>query len=614
LDLKEFYRLVLRNLILLVLSTFLGFASAYAITISQTPMYESTTQLFVSTPNSSVDISALAQGSSFSQQRVKSYAQVINGSQTLSPVIASLNLPYTVQDLASRVKATAPLDTVLINVVVQDKDPITAATIANAIGLQFTSTASNLEFGAGTSEIKVSVVKEAIPSKEPASPKKLLNLLLGLILGFGLGVGIALIRIIFDTTLKNEEQLGGFPLLSAIVFDREAKKKPFITQMDRQSIRSESFRTLRTNLQFINPDNSSKVIAITSANPGEGKTTTSLNLALALSLAGFKTIFVEADMRRPSLAKIAELPKSKSGLSDLLQLPVAELEENKLEGYLNNFQKTELKFIAAGKPPTNPSELLNGDNFKGLLDKLSNLFDYIIIDTPPILVVTDAAIISTLADGVVILTHAGKTMESHFKGVVSALSQVNANIYGVVLNKIPLNARDYDNYGYRYGYSYGYRSRYNYKSYYGSETKKEIRERKKAEKVITSSAEILDTKGEGSRYQNSSQEKLITQTFIQEKLSTTSNNSTVSTAGAPIFERPISTSEGFIVNLINYDSSLEYKISVSSGKIKLGDSDKTSLPLIVSNLKPGTLATVRVSIINLGNSPLYSEIEGKSLN
>jgi capsular exopolysaccharide synthesis family protein len=414
--------------------------------------------------------------------------------------------------------------------------------------------------------------------------------LLGLILGFGLGVAIALIRIIFDTTLKNEEHLGGFPLLSAIVFDREAKKKPLITQMDRQSIRSESFRTLRTNLQFINPDNSSKVIAITSANPGEGKTTTSLNLALALSLAGFKTIFVEADMRRPSLAKIAELPKSKSGLSDLLQLPVAELEENKLEGYLNNFQKTELKFIAAGKPPTNPSELLNGDNFKGLLDKLSNLFDYIIIDTPPILVVTDAAIISTLADGVVILTHAGKTMESHFKGVVSALSQVNANIYGVVLNKIPLNARDYDNYGYRYGYSYGYRSRYNYKSYYGSETKKEIRERKKAEKVVTPSPKILEAKSEDN------------------------NSPTVTSAGAPIFERPISTSEGFIVNLINYDSSLEYKISVSSGKIKLGESDKTSLPLIVSNIRPGSVATVRVSIINLGNSPLYSEIEGKSLN
>ena len=315
-----------------------------------------------------------------------------------------------------------------------------------------------------------------------------------------------------------------------------------------------------------------------------------MNLALALSLAGFKTIFVEADMRRPSLAKIAELPRNKSGLSELLQLPVAEFEENTVESYLSNFQKTELKFIAAGKPPTNPSELLNGDNFKGLLDKLSNLFDYIIIDTPPILVVTDAAIISTLADGVVILTHAGKTMESHFKGVVSALSQVNANIYGVVLNKIPLNARDYDNYGYRYGYSYGYRSRYNYKSYYGSETKKEIRERKKAEKVVTPSPKILEAKSEDN------------------------NSPTVTSAGAPIFERPISTSEGFIVNLINYDSSLEYKISVSSGKIKLGESDKTSLPLIVSNIRPGSVATVRVSIINFGNSPLYSEIEGKSLN
>jgi non-specific protein-tyrosine kinase len=598
LDLKEFYRLVLRNLILVVLSTFLGLASAFAITDAQKPMYESTIQLFVSTPAASVDISALAQGSSFSQQRVKSYAQVINGSETLTPVIKALKLPYTVQELARRVKATAPLDTVLINVAVQDEDPVTASTIANAIGLQFTSTATNLEFGSGTNEIKVSVVKEAIPAKSPASPKKLLNLLLGTILGFGLGVAIALIRIIFDTTIKNEEQLGGLALLSAIVFDKEAKKRPLITQMDRQSIRSEAFRTLRTNLQFINPDNSPKVIAITSANPNEGKTSTSLNLALALSLAGFKTVFVEADLRRPSLSKLIEVDKNQPGLSELLPLPSSELLQGNIEHYLKEFEGTEMKYIPSGKSPENPSELLSQTNFKLLLDQLRNTFDYVIIDTPPVLVVTDAAIISTVVDGVVILAHAGKTMQSQLNGVVSALTQVNANIYGVILNQIPLKARDYDNYGYRYGYTYGYRNRYQYKSYYGSETKKEAKERRRAAKVMTPSTAKVEEK------------------IAEPKLQpfTTVTESANNLIQPPIFDHLISTSDGFIVNLINYDATLEYKISINSGKIKLGSSPTNTLPLIVSDLKPGASATVRVSIVDSGNPPVFSEVVGKALD
>lgn len=416
-------------------------------------MYESTIQLFVSTPSSAVDISALAQGSSFSQQRVKSYAQVINGSATLAPVIQKLKLPYSVQELASNVKATAPLDTVLINVSVQDPDPITAANIANAIGFQFTSTASNLEFGDQISGIKVSVVKAAIPAQSPASPKKLLNLLLGTILGFGLGLALALVRIIFDNTIKNEEQLENHPLLAAISFDKNAKKKPLISQIDRYAVRVESFRTLRTNLQFINPESPPKIIAVTSASPSEGKTTTALNLAIALSLAGHKTIFIEADLRRPKVAKYTNANYVQHGFAELLALPNSEISDEKLLKSANLFGDSGLQIIEAGNIPANPAELLNSDNLENILKRLSELFDYVIVDTPPILAVTDAAIIATQSDGVVVVIHAGKTLNSQYKGVLSAISQVGANCIGVVLNMIPTHARDYDNYGYRYGYS-----------------------------------------------------------------------------------------------------------------------------------------------------------------
>ena len=144
-DLKDFYRLLLKNLPLVLVCTFLGIAVAAGITYAQTPIYQSNVQLFVSTPASALDISALAQSSSFSQQRVISYAHIINGPATLRPVIKQLNLPYSVEKLASQISSSAPLNTVLINLTVSDPDPNRASAIANAIGVQFGLTVQTLE-------------------------------------------------------------------------------------------------------------------------------------------------------------------------------------------------------------------------------------------------------------------------------------------------------------------------------------------------------------------------------------------------------------------------------------------------------------------------------------
>ncbi len=300
-DLRDFYRLILRNLPLVVISVLLGLGVSGGITYAMTPIYQAKVQLFVSTPSSALDVSALVQGSSFSQQRVKSYAQIVNGPETLKPVIASLKLPYSYEKLSKSVTATAPLDTVLISVTVSDPDPYLAARIANAIGQQFAVTANNLEISgsSNSSAIKVSMVKTASLPKVPSSPKTTLNLLLGLILGFGLGVGLSILRSIFDNTVKNEVNLDGSTVLAAVAYDPSSVEKPLITQISRYAPRTESFRQLRTNLQFVRADNPPKIIAITSAVPGEGKTSSSINLAISLSTAGFRTLLIEADMRRP---------------------------------------------------------------------------------------------------------------------------------------------------------------------------------------------------------------------------------------------------------------------------------------------------------------------------
>lgn len=472
-DLKDFYRLVLRNLLTVAAATLLGLGVAAGVTYATTPMYEAKIQLFVSTQSSDFDISALVQGSSFSQQRVKSYAQIIPSPTTLAPVINKLNLNIEPEKLAKRVKASAPLDTVLINVTVIDESPVRSAQIANEIGNYFSEFVNQLELSRddNTPPIKVSVVKAASAPEDPATPRTTLNLLLGLILGFGLGIGVAILRQIFDNTIKNEQDLDGTALLGAIGFDEEAETKPLITQISRYGARTESFRQLRTNLQYLRADQPPKVVAVTSALPGEGKTSTSINLALSLAQSGFNVAFIEADLRRPKAPSYLGIPSKVQGLSEVLS--------GKSEGALaDRISSATQKFgsditvdvITSGAVPPNPAELLDSETFGEFIEILRDRYDFVIIDCPPSLPVADASIISTRTDGVVIVTSAGSTRKNQFLGVREAISNVGGVILGAILNKIPYS-RTYDDYGYKYGYGYGYRRKYGgyryggYKSY-----------------------------------------------------------------------------------------------------------------------------------------------------
>ena len=459
-ELIQYWRLIVQNRIVIGASTLVGLVIAAAITFTTTPLYESQAQIFVSTPASTLDISALATGSSFSQQRVKSYAQIINSPKTLEPVIQRLNLKMDATTLSSMVTASAPLDTVLISLTVTDTDPKRAAKIANAVADQFGITVGDLELhGIGVdSPVKVSTVKDAMPADSPASPKKAINLALGLLLGFGLGIGLASLRKLLDNTVKNEDDLLGTPLLAAIGFDEIADEKPLVTQIGRYAARTEAFRTLRTNLQFLNPDAHPQVIVMTSALPNEGKTTSSINLALSLAQAGAKVVLVEADLRRPKVPLYLEMSSMSEGLSDLISGP-KQLTQQAVKGMLHPFESTGLKVLLSGMVPPNPSELLSSHKFEELIAILRKQFEYVIIDCPPLLPVTDAAIVSAKADGCVLIVHAGVTKKPHFIGSRDAVKAVGSTILGVIINKIPESSLEYE-YGYRYGYPRYYGANY----------------------------------------------------------------------------------------------------------------------------------------------------------
>ncbi len=458
-ELLQYWRLIRQNRIVIAASTIVGVIIAAAVTFTTTPTYESQSQIFVSTPASTLDISALATGSSFSQQRVKSYAQIVNSPLTLAPVITQLGLDMSAEDLSKMINASAPLDTVLITVTVTDTDPQRASDIANAVAAQFGVTVGDLELnGIGVdSPVKVSTVKMAIPASAPASPKKAINLALGLLLGFGLGIGLASLRRLLDNTIKNEDDLLGSPLLAAIGYDKLADERPLITQIGRYAARTEAFRTLRTNLQFLNPDQHPQVIVFTSALPGEGKSTSAINLALSLSQAGSKTILIEADLRRPKIPVYLEMSTMALGLSELISGKKINLPT--LKPLLHTDETTGLSVLLSGKVPPNPSELLGSQRFDELISLLRKHYEYVIIDCPPVLPVTDAAVVAAKADGAVLVLHAGVTKKPHFVGSRDAISAVGSTLLGVILNKIPEASLEYE-YGYRYGYPRYYGSHY----------------------------------------------------------------------------------------------------------------------------------------------------------
>ena len=459
-ELLQYWRLVVQNRIMIAACTVLGLIAAIAITFTTTPTYESQSQIFVSTPASTLDISALATGSSFSQQRVKSYAQIVNSPMTLTPVIEQLGLNMTAQELGGMISASAPLDTVLITLTVTDTDPQRAANIANAVADQFGVTVGDLELhGIGIdSPVKVSTVKNAIPAGAPASPKKAINLALGLLLGFGLGIGLASLRRLLDNTIKNEDDLQGTPLLAAIGFDVLADEKPLVTQIGRYAARTEAFRTLRTNLQFLSPDSHPQVIVVTSALPGEGKSTSAINLALSLSQAGARTILLEADLRRPKVPVYLEFSTMAEGMSELIS-GQKKMSAATIKSMVRTEDISGLDVLLSGKVPPNPSELLGSAKFDELIALLRKQYEYVIIDCPPLLPVTDAAVVAAKADGAVLIVHAGVTKKPHFIGSRDAVMAVGSTILGVVINKIPEASLEYE-YGYRYGYPRYYGANY----------------------------------------------------------------------------------------------------------------------------------------------------------
>lgn len=206
-----------------------------------------------------------------------------------------------------------------------------------------------------------------------------------------------------------------------------------------RSVAAESYRTLRTNIQYSSFDKECKSIVITSSEPGEGKSTTAANLALSLAQGEKKVILIDCDLRKPSIHKKFKI-SNLTGLSDVL------IGKEKLIQVLKKHGDN-LLLLTSGKIPPNPSEMLGSKAMKNLLKELRENFDYIIIDTPPVQAVTDSQVLSTEADGTLLVIKAEKTKKDSVHNSINLLRKVNANIIGTILNEVNNDNGNYYYYG-----------------------------------------------------------------------------------------------------------------------------------------------------------------------
>ncbi|MGY1601173.1 polysaccharide biosynthesis tyrosine autokinase [Geodermatophilus sp. SYSU D00815] len=423
--------------------------TAAALTYLATPLYASSTKLFVSA-SGTTDTTTAYQGNLFSQQRVASYTELLTGVQLATRVVEELDLDMTPEQAAALVTATTQPDTVILQVQVTDTSPERAQAIAASLGRQFSLRVGELETpeGSDVPTVKVTTVQEATFDGAPVSPDTRSNLTLGGLLGMLLGVGLALLRSRLDNTVKTGEdirELTGAGLIGTVLDDPQLTDHHLVTDQSLQSISSESYRAIRTNLQFLDVDNPPRVIVISSALAGEGKSTMAVNVATVLAQFGSRVTLIEADLRRPRVTRYMGLVAG-AGLTDVLAGKAS------LHDVAQPWGDGHLTVLAAGPMPPNPSELLGSAQMRSLLAHLRTTNDFVLIDAPPLLPVTDAAILSVLSDGCVLSTRYGKTRREELSEAAATLERIDARLLGVVLNRVPPVAGKGRGYGYGYGY------------------------------------------------------------------------------------------------------------------------------------------------------------------
>ncbi|MBI5340299.1 MAG: polysaccharide biosynthesis tyrosine autokinase [Mycolicibacterium rufum] len=393
------------------------------------PQYQATTRLFVSTTSDGTNTQT-NDGGLFAQRRVLSYTQLLQGGLLAQRTIDKLGLDMTATELMAEITAVAPTDTVLIDVTVQDSSPTRARDIANTLSDEFVVMAAALEtpdLGARPNAQIVVQQRAGVP-KDPVSPKKARTLGVAGVVGLLLGVLAALVRDRLDPTVRRPEMVEsatGVGVVGEIPVGAGHGDGPVVAFGRDDATVADAFRELRTNLQSLEVEPGPRVLLVASSVSGEGRTTTAVNLALALAEADHSVVVVDTDLRRPRIASCLDVP-AEVGVSTVLGGGA------ELSAALQQTRYAGVSVLAAGEIPANPTEVLGTQRFRNLLEQLSSRFDYVVLDSPP-LEVKDAAILSASVQGVLLVVRYGHSARKQLAATVATLKRAGAPLVGAVV-------------------------------------------------------------------------------------------------------------------------------------------------------------------------------------
>jgi polysaccharide biosynthesis transport protein len=515
-DLKEYFYLFWSWGWLIALAGILAGAAAFVVSINTQPIYETSTRLLVSAPpstTSSIDTSGMVN----TQTMTSTYSQMLLDAPVLQGVIDQLKLSTTTDVLKKSISVDVVTNTQLLVITVDDPSPVQAANIANAMATVFAARirelqsvryaasrdglakqVSDMEGQITDTNNQIAATKDTATLEQlqarltqyrtiysnlvtsyeqirlaeeqtstnvvvsepagvpyiPVSPKTTRNTLLAVVAGMLLAAGAVFAGDTLDDTIKDPEKLRlrfNLPILGMIASHQTQDNKP-ITQVEPRSPISEAFRALRTNITYAAVDRPLRRIMVTSPTPKDGKTTISSSLAVTLGQGERQVVLIDADLRRPQVHKRFGI-HNRIGLADMFVRPL-----DALSGMVKSVDIPGLAVITSGGLPPNPAELLTSQKMMEILDRLNQDFDVILIDTPPVLTVTDAAALAPAMDGVILVAKPGSTKLSAFQQTVVQLRAVGARILGVVLNEVNPVSRKYGYYYNRYYSKYSYQS------------------------------------------------------------------------------------------------------------------------------------------------------------
>ncbi len=516
-ELREYALLVRKWLWLILLCTVAAAAAAYVVSKNSTPIYQASTKLLVNQSSSNQanlayqDILMSQQLARTYANLLADRPVVEATAQRLGLPTDQKSLT----DLQNSISVTPIRDTQLLEVKVEGPDPQLIALVANTLPEAFIAQNQQLQLGRVTglktsleneianvqediartqanlanatddaqrqryeaslaqyrstlsslvnnyqqirlAEVQatnnVVVVKPAVAPQTPIRPRTATNVLLAAVVGAMIAAGAAFLIEYLDDTIKSPDdvaRVSGLSTLGAIARLKEAgAQRQLIVWMSSKAPESEAYRTLRTNIQFSSVDKPIRTLVVTSSGPSEGKSTTAANLAIVMAQTGQKVVLVDADLRRPVLHKTFGIPNN-IGITTALLAG----DDVDLQAYLQPTEIDNLMLITSGPIPPNPSELLGSQRMKNVIERLTQLADIVIFDTPPVLVVTDAAVLSRQSDGVLLIADAGGTREPALAHAVEELRKTGANILGVALNRLDSRSRGYYYYYYYYYYT-----------------------------------------------------------------------------------------------------------------------------------------------------------------